>query len=238
MFQLDLDAKELRRHGTRIKLQGKPFHVLEALLETPGDVVSREDLRRRLWPDDTFVDFDNGLNTAVKRLRIALGDSAANPLYIETLSRTGYRFIAPVEREVIEQAIAPSEPGSAIEAIELPRQASRRRLSGRLIVALALAALTAGVLFVHFKTSADSPVKYLQLTFRRGQVSSARFAPQGRDIVYSARWENRPDRTFVTNIFSPEARVLGFSGARLVAVFVECGSAASGVRRSHAGRRR
>jgi DNA-binding winged helix-turn-helix (wHTH) protein len=96
VFQLDLESAELRKHGVRIKLQGKPSKVLEALLDAPHTVVTREELRRKLWPGDTFVDFDNGLNTAVKRLRIALGDSAENPRFIETLSRTGYRFIAPL----------------------------------------------------------------------------------------------------------------------------------------------
>ena len=73
-----------------------PFRILRALVENPGAIVTRDELRRRLWPDDTFVDFERGLNTAVNRLRLALGDSAEQPRYIETVARTGYRFIAPV----------------------------------------------------------------------------------------------------------------------------------------------
>jgi DNA-binding winged helix-turn-helix (wHTH) protein len=94
-FELCLDTGELRKLGIRVRLQGKPFHILSALLEEPGHVVTREELRSRLWPADTFVDFESGLNTAVNRLRVALGDSAENPIYIETLARLGYRFIAP-----------------------------------------------------------------------------------------------------------------------------------------------
>src|SRR3954451_11798921 len=95
-FELCLDTGELRKLGIRVRLQGKPFHILSALLQEPGHVVTREELRSRLWPADTFVDFESGLNTAVNRLRVALGDSAENPIYIETLARLGYRFIAPV----------------------------------------------------------------------------------------------------------------------------------------------
>src|SRR5947208_331043 len=95
-FELWLETGELRKLGIRVRLQGKPFHILRTLLEEPGHVVTREELRNRLWPADTFVDFESGLNTAVNRLRGALGDSAENPIYIETLARLGYRFIAPV----------------------------------------------------------------------------------------------------------------------------------------------
>src|SRR5258708_3051191 len=95
-FEADVRAGELRRQGVRIKLQEQPFHVLTVLLQRPGDVVTREELRNQNWPADTFVDFDNSLNTAINKLREALGDSADNPRFIETLPRRGYRFIAPV----------------------------------------------------------------------------------------------------------------------------------------------
>src|SRR5687768_11604358 len=96
-FELDERARELTRDGRRVRLQEHPRHVLVALLERPGGVVSREQLRERLWKSDTFVDFEHGLNTAVKKARQALGDSADAPRFIETLARHGYRFIAPVE---------------------------------------------------------------------------------------------------------------------------------------------
>jgi DNA-binding winged helix-turn-helix (wHTH) protein/Tol biopolymer transport system component len=95
-FELDVRSGELRRNGTRIRLQDQPFQVLLTLLDSPGEIVTREELHTKLWPADTFVDFDHGLNAAVKRLRDALGDTADDPRYIETLARKGYRFVAPV----------------------------------------------------------------------------------------------------------------------------------------------
>ena len=95
-FNVDLHSGELRKHGIRVKLQVQPFQVLQVLLEHPGEVVTREELQKRIWPADTFVDFDQGLNNAVKRLREALGDDAEKPHFIETLSKRGYRFIGAV----------------------------------------------------------------------------------------------------------------------------------------------
>ena len=97
VFEIDLKAFELRKHGLRLKLAEQPFQILAILLEQPGEVITRDELRERLWPGDTFVDFDHGLNNAVMRLREALGDSPEKPRFIETLPRRGYRFIAPVE---------------------------------------------------------------------------------------------------------------------------------------------
>ena len=94
MFELDVRARELRTGGTRVRLQDQPFEILRLLLERPGDVITREELQQRLWPDGTFVDFEHSLNAAVKRLRAALGDDAENPKFVETLPRRGYRFIA------------------------------------------------------------------------------------------------------------------------------------------------
>jgi DNA-binding winged helix-turn-helix (wHTH) protein len=91
-FELDTRSGELRKHGNRIRLQGKPLQVLQALLDRPGEVVSRDELQRRLWSSDVFVDFDNGLNTAANRVRAALGDTAESPRYIETLARSGYLY--------------------------------------------------------------------------------------------------------------------------------------------------
>lgn len=113
VFELDLRARELHKDGLKIKLQGQPIEVLIALLEHPGEIVTREQLRQRLWPSDTFVDFEHNLNSAVKRLREALGDSADNPRFIETLPRHGYRFIAPVA----EQARPVHRPQFRIRAL-------------------------------------------------------------------------------------------------------------------------
>ena len=95
VFEIDLRSGELRKSGARLNLQQQPLQVLSVLLEQPGELVTRDALRSRLWPDDTFVDFDHGLNAAVKRLRDTLGDSAESPRFIETVARRGYRFIAP-----------------------------------------------------------------------------------------------------------------------------------------------
>ncbi len=99
VFEVDVRSAELRKQGVRIKLQEQPFQVLAVLLQRPGEVVTREELRSQNWPPDTFVDFDNSLNTAINKLREALGDSADNPRFIETLPRRGYRFITPVTSE-------------------------------------------------------------------------------------------------------------------------------------------
>jgi cholera toxin transcriptional activator len=96
VFEADLAAGELRKNGARLRLQEQPFQVLAALLESAGRVVTREELRQKIWPADTFVDFDHSLNTAVNKIREALGDSASSPRFVETLARRGYRFIAPV----------------------------------------------------------------------------------------------------------------------------------------------
>jgi cholera toxin transcriptional activator len=115
-FEADVNAAELRRNGTRLKLQMQPFQVLVALLERPREVVMREELRLRLWPQDTFVDFDHGLNTAMVKLREVLGDSASSPRYIETIAKRGYRFLGDVQM-IREQASAPAAaPAVALQS--------------------------------------------------------------------------------------------------------------------------
>jgi DNA-binding winged helix-turn-helix (wHTH) protein len=96
VFEVNLPSGELRKHGLLIHVPGQPFKILALLLERPGEVVTRDQLRKSLWSAETFVDFEHSLNSAIKKLREALGDSAENPRYIETLPRLGYRFIAPV----------------------------------------------------------------------------------------------------------------------------------------------
>src|SRR5215467_8445235 len=98
-FEADLYTHEIWKHGVKIKLVGQPFEVLAILLDKPGELVTREELHERLWPGDTFVDFDHGLNAAVNKLREALSDSVDTPRYVETLPRRGYRFITAVEKK-------------------------------------------------------------------------------------------------------------------------------------------
>jgi TolB-like protein/DNA-binding winged helix-turn-helix (wHTH) protein/Flp pilus assembly protein TadD len=146
VFELRRETRELLKHGVRIKLEDQPFEILAALLERPGDTVTRGELRARLWPAGTFVEFDKGLNKAVNKIRTALGDSAATPRFIETLSRRGYRFIAPVT--LVEEPHAPAtageEPRHAApghRAISRPHSWRRRTLwiAGSVMSLLALA---------------------------------------------------------------------------------------------------
>lgn len=110
VFEVDLTAGELRKNGVKLRLQGQPFQVLSVLLERAGQIVTREELQQKLWPSDTFVDFDHSLNTAINKVREALGDSASSPRFVETLARRGYRFIAPVQSDsqVVPAQQAPS----------------------------------------------------------------------------------------------------------------------------------
>ncbi len=128
-FEADLRAAELRRSGARLKLQMQPFQVLIALLERPNEVVTREELRQRLWPQDTFVDFDHGLNTAMVKLRDVLGDSASRPKYIETIAKRGYRFLGNPEA-VPEPPRATATPPSSAQPVPPPKQAPVPPLSG------------------------------------------------------------------------------------------------------------
>lgn len=114
VYEADAETGELRRQGLRVKLHAQPFAVLLMLLARPGEVLSREEICRELWPEGTFVDYEHGVNSAINRLREALGDKASQPRYVETLARRGYRFLAPVER------IGVAEPPAPVEAAEEP----------------------------------------------------------------------------------------------------------------------
>jgi cholera toxin transcriptional activator len=110
VFELDLSAGELRKNGRKLRLQEQPFQILALLLEHAGELVTREELRQKLWAADTFVDFDHGLNTAVNKLREILGDSASSPRYIETVARRGYRFIAPLQKDPLQKDLPQDLP--------------------------------------------------------------------------------------------------------------------------------
>lgn len=146
IFEVDLRSGELRKRGMLVRLPAQPFQVLAILLERPGELITREDLRARLWPADTFVDFDRGLNKAVNRLREALGDAADSPRFIETLPKRGYRFIAPVERDSRDAPpAAASVPAVPVHAPEhQPRAPARGWVLGG---AVALAAVSAIVVW-------------------------------------------------------------------------------------------
>jgi DNA-binding winged helix-turn-helix (wHTH) protein len=137
-FTVDPDTGQLSKHGIRVKLQERPFQLLLALVERPGELVTREELRQRLWPDGTFVDFDHSISSALNRLRSALSDSAAQPRFIETVGRRVYRFLYPVSKS------EPDRPATAQPASGSPRTFPRY-LRVALPVALAVVVLTAAI---------------------------------------------------------------------------------------------
>src|SRR5215467_11336188 len=110
VFEADCETGELRKQGRRVPLPGQPYDILMMLLEQPGELVSRAQIRERLWPDGTFVDFDHSLNTAMNKIRDVLGDSASTPRFIKTLARRGYRFIAPVQIDAGDSVPLSAEP--------------------------------------------------------------------------------------------------------------------------------
>ncbi len=135
VFQANLAARELRKHGVRVRLPGQPFCLLSMLLERPGEIVTRDEMRQRLWPSDTFVDFEHSLNTAIKKLRAALGDSPENSRYVETVPRVGYRFIAPVtvenpKNELPGPSELPVEASIAASLSDLPPRSVAERVAG------------------------------------------------------------------------------------------------------------
>jgi cholera toxin transcriptional activator len=140
VFEADAATGELRRQGIRIKLNAQPFQVLLLLLERPGELLTREEISRELWPDGTFVDYEHGVNSAVNRIREALGDKASNPRFVVTLARRGYRFVAPVERIDLSEdspAAASESAGPVVEeqAAEQAEQSpeSESSLRGRIL---------------------------------------------------------------------------------------------------------
>ena len=153
VFELDLNAGELRKSGVRLRLQGQPIQVLTLLLERAGDVVTREELREKLWAADTFVDFDHSLNTAINKVREALGDSASSPRFVETLARRGYRFIAPVQGpvqapiQIPQQIAAPAEivSDTPVRTSEPPAKPSPVPLHPELDVPIPHRGLTRGL---------------------------------------------------------------------------------------------
>src|SRR5260221_1823739 len=177
-FELELQTGELRHAGQKVKLQEQPFQVLAALLENPGKIVTREELRSKLWPEDTFVDFDHSLNAAIKRLRDALGESADAPVFIETLARRGYRFIGPVNGS--------SAPGG-IAIVAAPEQRGKTFFSRYWIAALlsliVLGALGLGIWRLPSRTT-EVVERKLTASLPENSVGSAAVSPDGRYLAY------------------------------------------------------
>lgn len=211
-YEADLHTHELWKFGTRVKLVGQPFAILSVLLSKPGELVTREELREYLWPGETFVDFNHGLNAAVNKLRDVLCDSADDPKYIETLPRRGYRLIAAVERGATTPAIASTEnnlieptPVLAVPVTSLPEhpaiggnRASRATwpywVAGGLVVIVLLFALFLSILKIssgiHERIARDSAVLsgplqgWESVLVSGGKNEGAQFSPDGSKIIY------------------------------------------------------
>lgn len=149
-YEADLRSGELRRQGQRLKLQEKPFQVLAALLARPGELVTREELRQSLWPADTFVDFEHGLNTAVNKVRDVLRDSANNPRFIETLPRRGYRFVGAISAPAALQSGLDTQPAASVSTgkDELPK--APRHLARALLALIEIAYLVSYIAALHY----------------------------------------------------------------------------------------
>ena len=182
-FEVDVQAGELRKSGLKLKLSGQPFQVLAILLERPAEVVTREELQKRLWPD-TFVDVDHNLNTAINKIREALGDSAESPRFVETLPRRGYRFVAPVEGASVGKITPEVLNGGVL------KHESESRWNLRLAILSAASLLLAGVgFFVYSRRGVSGPPKQRTLTrvtFDDGLQVGVTWSPDGRYIAYSS----------------------------------------------------
>jgi DNA-binding winged helix-turn-helix (wHTH) protein len=247
-FEFRSETGQLSKHGIRIKVQTKPIQVLEVLLAKPGQLVTREELCRKLWPTGTFVDFENGLNTATNRLRTALGDSAEAPRYIETLPRLGYRFICPVvEMEENESAAISPDTGPQLKTngVDAPSAGScsldpqipanprtpevksanrgsyRLRKFSQLAVLSILILTVVALIFGYVRSKAPGmhrqPI-FKQLTFRAGVIGSARFAPDSKNVIYTAKWVGSERHTYLVDLKSSQSRALGFAPGALAAV--------------------
>ena len=201
-FELDLRTRELRSDGRTLTLQEQPFQILAALLERPGQLVTRDELTKRLWPSDTFVDFEHSLNKAVNRLREALEDSAERPSLIETLPRRGYRFMVP-----LESAASAGDSDAIHQPVVTP--APSRHFLFPLAVALSLACVLAAWSWIRHRDAKPPEPTFQRLSFGRGTILSARFAPDGQSVVYGAAWDGKPYQLFYTRIGSFESRALG-----------------------------
>ena len=204
VFEINPHTRELRKHGVKLKLQEQPLQLLLLLLERPGEIVTREEIQKRLWPENTYVDFDNAINSSVRKLRDALSDSSENPRFIETLARRGYRFVAPVSRFA-----SVGEPGvqwePAGQRAQTPADATAARDRKRPLIWIAgLAVILLGALGTVLwwipksnQSRSETPEPAVPLTGNRGYEGLPAFSPEGTRVAFS--W--RPPGEQVSNIY-------------------------------------
>jgi DNA-binding winged helix-turn-helix (wHTH) protein len=229
IFELDPRGGELWKAGVRTRLQPQPARVLTLLVSRAGELVTREEIQHEVWPEGTFVDFEQSLNFCIRQIRTALGDQAATPRYVETLPRRGYRLLVPVE--VVGGADPAPVPAPAVKAERTPASvqsfpapASAPSLSRRLrrpgfLAAATLAGIALGAAAMKLVGPGASPVvpTFQRVTFGRGFVDSARFGPEGQ-VIYTAGWEGRPTEGFVVRTASLDPRPLPHLGSRILGV--------------------
>jgi DNA-binding winged helix-turn-helix (wHTH) protein/Tol biopolymer transport system component len=190
LFELDLKAAQLTRNGTNIRLPQQPLQLLSVLIESPGEIVTRDQLRQRLWPSDVFIDFDHGLNKSIQKLRDALGDSADSPRYIETIPRVGYRFIAPIRNGTRprehEADIETSQPPPVSPALPAAAaEAGNPRVHWVLLAAGVLAVCVAIGIAVFFSSRVHpGVVKYTQLTDFTDSAMAPALSPDGHILAF------------------------------------------------------
>ncbi len=230
VFDLDPKTCVLRKNSRPLKLQPQPAKVLALLVARPNQLVSREELRQRIWGNDLYGDFEHALNVCISQLRAVLDDDAESPRYIETLPRRGYLFVAPVEEVGLPgvsgtKQVAPTVQSLAasgelgLSAQISPAARSKEKLLGWGVAALAVVGccLAAGYLLGNRRIPTVSPPSFTRLTYQRGIIYSARFAPDNQ-IVYDASWDNKPIRIFSTRAGLPQPMPLDLASAHLLGV--------------------
>lgn len=223
VFEMDLRSGELRKSGVLLRLAPQPFQLLGLLARSHGEVLTREEIRHRIWDDGTFVDFDQRLNSCVNQVRQALGDDAETPRFIETLPKRGYRWLAATQelaapalpgRPALHVVVpfgsrADAAPAQEAAAGAAPERAPARR--GRVLrhahAAVTLLASAAAAWLWTSRPATNAAATWHRVTFQRGMVGSARFGPTG-EIVYRARWEDVGPESYVATLAGPDARRL------------------------------
>jgi DNA-binding winged helix-turn-helix (wHTH) protein/Tol biopolymer transport system component len=216
LFELDLKAGQLTRNGSNLRLPQQPLQLLALLLERPGEILTRDELRQRLWPSDVFVDFDHGLNKSIQKLRDALGDSATSPRYIETIPRVGYRFIAPVRTPVRNESrldtIPPPTlaPPAELPASATPTVAIRKPRWLTVAAGVSLLAALLGAALYFLARPRPAVLTYTQLTGFTDSATAPALSADGHIVAFirGDSWFGSPDQIYVKILPSGEPRQL------------------------------